>query len=189
MQKVSKQSLAMLALSILLAISIALTLTFAALSQQKTATGTITFDGNVALELTGFEGGPDSFTFTINNPTDASVINSALAGYQFALASTSQNAYISVKIVITGQSGITFTQTSEPTGYNAATGDAFATGYTWMSTNAFAVAGSTGDLADFITAEEFATSDLVIGSDGNVEKVSINVTIKAGSNVANATIA
>ena len=51
MQKVSKQSLAMLALSILLAISIALTFTFAGLTDQKTATGTITFNGNVAIEL------------------------------------------------------------------------------------------------------------------------------------------
>ena len=43
MQKVSKQSLAMIALSILLAISIALTFTFAAWSDSKTAKGTITF--------------------------------------------------------------------------------------------------------------------------------------------------
>ena len=43
MQKVSKQSLAMIALSILLAISIALTFTFAALTESKTAKGTITF--------------------------------------------------------------------------------------------------------------------------------------------------
>ena len=43
MQKVSKQSLAMIALSILLAISIALTFTFAALQGSKKATGTITF--------------------------------------------------------------------------------------------------------------------------------------------------
>ena len=43
MQKVSKQSLAMIALSILLAISIALTFTFAGLSATETATGTITF--------------------------------------------------------------------------------------------------------------------------------------------------
>ena len=50
MQKVSKQSLAMLALSILLAISIALTFTFAAVtSQSKTATGTITFDGQYSV--------------------------------------------------------------------------------------------------------------------------------------------
>ena len=189
MQKVSRQSLAMLALSILLAISIALTLTFAALSDSKTATGTITFSGNVALELTGFDGSEPTYTFTIDNPTDASAINSALANYQFALASTSQNAYISVKIVITGQTGITFAQTNQPTGYNAATGDSFATGYTWMSTAAFAADSSTGDLADFMTANEFETSDLVIGGDGNVENVSISVTIKAGSNVANATIA
>jgi len=51
MQKqVSKQSLAMVALSILLAISIALTFTFAAFVGTKTATGTITFSAGGTLE-------------------------------------------------------------------------------------------------------------------------------------------
>ena len=49
MQKVSKQSLAMLALSILLAISIALTFTFAGLADSKTATGTIQFSGEASI--------------------------------------------------------------------------------------------------------------------------------------------
>ena len=53
MQKVSKQSLAMIALSILLAISIALTFTFAALTNEKTATGTITFAGQYSITMTG----------------------------------------------------------------------------------------------------------------------------------------
>ena len=53
MQKVSKQSLAMLALSILLAISIALTFTFAALGvQQKDVSGTITFTGGLSIAVT-----------------------------------------------------------------------------------------------------------------------------------------
>ena len=49
MQKVSKQSLAMIALSILLAISIALTFTFAGLSASNTASGTITFQGDATV--------------------------------------------------------------------------------------------------------------------------------------------
>ncbi len=53
MQKVSKQSLAMIALSILLAISIALTFTFAALQDRKTATGTITFSGDASVTWSG----------------------------------------------------------------------------------------------------------------------------------------
>ena len=53
MQKVSKQSLAMIAHSILLAISIALTFTFAALTTKKTATGTITFTGKYSITMTG----------------------------------------------------------------------------------------------------------------------------------------
>ena len=62
MQKVSKQSLAMIALSILLAISIALTFTFAALSDKKTATGTITFSGASALLINNAE---EDYTFAI----------------------------------------------------------------------------------------------------------------------------
>ncbi len=69
MQKVSKQSLAMIALSILLAISIALTFTFAALSATKTATGTITLSGTVSVEWsytgTGY--------VTIDSDDDASI--------------------------------------------------------------------------------------------------------------------
>ena len=63
MQKVSKQSLAMIALSILLAISIALTFTFAALSASKTATGTITFNKAYGLTLNS---NADTYTFKVN---------------------------------------------------------------------------------------------------------------------------
>ena len=66
MQKVSKQSLAMIALSILLAISIALTFTFAALQDSKTATGQITFSDGFTLTATGFDGADPNFKFTIN---------------------------------------------------------------------------------------------------------------------------
>ena len=66
MQKVSKQSLAMLALSILLAISIALTFTFAALSSTKTATGTITFTGEMGLVFAGTDvADTNNLTFNI----------------------------------------------------------------------------------------------------------------------------
>ena len=54
MQKVSKQSLAMIALSILLAISIALTFTFAVFSGAKKANGTITFSGGFTLATANF---------------------------------------------------------------------------------------------------------------------------------------
>ena len=63
MQKVSKQSLAMLALSILLAISIALTFTFAAVSQARTATGTINFAGSSAILINDAQ---SDYTYTIN---------------------------------------------------------------------------------------------------------------------------
>ena len=93
MQKVSKQSLAMLALSILLAISIALTLTFAALSDSKTATGTITFSGDTFIAWSGgtVDDGNTTITlqqsnFTLTQQSDGTVdatlkdISTALAG-------------------------------------------------------------------------------------------------------------
>ena len=67
MQKVSKQSLAMIALSILLAISIALTFTFAALSAEKEATGTISFDKAYGLTLNT---NANSYTFTVRFKSD-----------------------------------------------------------------------------------------------------------------------
>jgi len=87
MQKVSKQSLAMLALSILLAISIALTFTFAALTDSKKATGTITFSGggSVTWEGTGAaDDGTYSFTlteadFTINAAGTEATLNKTFA--------------------------------------------------------------------------------------------------------------
>ena len=72
MQKqVSKQSLAVLALSILLAISMALTATFAAFTATKTATGTITFTpSNVQIVFSGWTGD----ALTLGN-TDFEVVN------------------------------------------------------------------------------------------------------------------
>ena len=65
MQKVSKQSLAMIALSILLAISIALTFTFAVLSDKQGATGMITFNNGFTLTAgTGLTKGTDESGFS-----------------------------------------------------------------------------------------------------------------------------
>ena len=97
MQKVSKQSLAMLALSILLAISIALTFTFAALSDSKTAQGTITFDGNVAIELGGTFVEGDSFdyelTLAVNQNGEID-----LSGATIGLGDNSTAAYVKVTV-------------------------------------------------------------------------------------------
>ena len=91
MQKVSKQSLAMIALSILLAISIALTFTFAALQDSQTATGTITFSGSGSLTFTldgamgsGTANGSISFkldetNFTISNDGKTATLTSGLS--------------------------------------------------------------------------------------------------------------
>ena len=98
MQKVSKQSLAMLALSILLAISIALTFTFAALNSTKTATGTITFTGEMGLIYAGTDVVDKDLTFTIQfgstgqptvKLTDQTA--TALSAVSLKLAETSKN--------------------------------------------------------------------------------------------------
>ena len=95
MQKVSKQSLAMLALSILLAISIALTFTFAAFSSSRTAEGTITFDGGIGLIYTGITDN-DSITFTIvfgaEGQPELKSGSTNLADIDLALANTSKSA-------------------------------------------------------------------------------------------------
>ena len=72
MQKVSKQSLAMIALSILLAISIALTFTFALLTDSKTATGTIQFSGSGSLSWSGFKGMTEASSNNITFSLDES---------------------------------------------------------------------------------------------------------------------
>ena len=109
MQKVSKQSLAMIALSILLAISIALTFTFAAAQATKAATGTITFSGKGALLLDGFAGTDEAGTFTIT-VSNGSILNylgtenkSSLSDLKFGLASTSAPAYVKVAISVKGK--------------------------------------------------------------------------------------
>ena len=97
MQKVSKQSLAMLALSILLAISIALTFTFAAASASKTATGTIKFTGDIALE---FSAATDNFAFNINVASTG--VATTAADEMIKVASTSAPAYVTVQLSIEG---------------------------------------------------------------------------------------
>ena len=106
MQKVSKQSLAMIALSILLAISIALTFTFAALQVKKTATGTITFSGNYAISMTGTDNDEltDAWTFkgTIV-PTGAITLNGTPTVKFTNIAKNASMSY-GVKITISGAS-------------------------------------------------------------------------------------
>ena len=102
MQKVSKQSLAMIALSILLAISIALTFTFAALSASKTATGTITFSGNVTVtyngDATASNGAivfaPDYVDNTVSTDNKSFVVSG-------------EAAYVKIEIEVTEGAGVT----------------------------------------------------------------------------------
>ena len=113
MQKqVSKQSLAMVALSILLAISIALTFTFAAFSTSKTVTSTVTFTApslSITLELPtehthavlDTESGNITVTleqtdFTIDGNgimTIKEAVETEIAAISFSIVSTVANAY------------------------------------------------------------------------------------------------
>jgi len=180
MQKVSKQSLAMLALSILLAISIALTFTFAGLSDQKTAQGTITFSGNVALEVTGGASGTgttqDPYIITIGAvSTNADPINTALAGISFKLAATSQAAYIKVtaSVELNGNNTDAVALTAKSvTGYTAAG---------LVQTSDAAVAVNEGKtLAELFNAS-FDSSKLVADGSGNIPAITIKFVIDANT--------
>ena len=96
MQKVSKQSLAMIALSILLAISIALTFTFAAIAgKTDKATGTITFSGDVAIQMAGFEGTTGAYTFTLTENADGVALADS---YKIGLAAKSVSAFVKIEV-------------------------------------------------------------------------------------------
>ena len=102
MQKVSKQSLAMIALSILLAISIALTFTFAGLSATKTATGNITFSGDATVKWA--QQGNDTTKYEISN--DSITINLTEADFDFnadgtaSLNETAKGEFAKVTVAI-----------------------------------------------------------------------------------------
>ena len=172
MQKVSKQSLAMLALSILLAISIALTFTFAALAaEQKTVNGTITFQGNVAIELGEGFVSESGNTYTISlTATDTGITIPATA--TIGLTSNSVNAYM--KVVVTALQGDN--ATSGAVTMSKAT--EFASGWTGELVSGFTssakiVAGSNIALDDLIAF----TVDL--DKMNGVENVTFTITIDA----------
>ncbi len=100
MQKVSKQSLAMIALSILLAISIALTMTFAALSANRTATGSITFSGNVSITYNDLA---QDGTFNLQPNYGDSNFTIPDTGAEFKI-SGDKNAYVRVTVTLTDAS-------------------------------------------------------------------------------------
>ena len=175
MQKVSKQSLAMIALSILLAISIALTFTFAALADKKTATGEITFIGNVALEFTG-TAIEESGKITISNvDSDASSIQNALSNAKFKLSEASQQAYIkvtaSVELGNHGAGAVTLTGNT--------VSDWKCDGTTVMTYNTKKLAANTPLALGYLFTAGVDTSKLVAGDDGSISKVTIKFVVEA----------
>ena len=146
MQKVSKQSLAMIALSILLAISIALTFTFAALQESKTAKGTIKFEGDASVTLSGgdvagnvmtFNLSNDDFTFdTRGGKTTAGVITSKLDAYtiQFSNSSTVELTWKIELASTNGKAVVTLAETGLTGTLKATTaGTAVTTGHIKLS--------------------------------------------------------
>ena len=112
MQKVSKQSLAMIALSILLAISIALTFTFAALSATRTATGNITLSGDATVkweqrgnELTKYNVSDDSITI---NLTEADFVFNADGSASLNGTAKGEFANVTVTIKNTAASNLNY---------------------------------------------------------------------------------
>ena len=105
MQKVSKQSLAMIALSILLAISIALTFTFAALSDSRTASGTITFSGNVTVEYNG-ETADGKIVFTTNYASSENVDANSVTTDNKSFVIAGSAAYAKITFTYTTQTGV-----------------------------------------------------------------------------------
>ena len=118
MQKVSKQSLAMLALSILLAISIALTFTFAALAaQEKTATGTITFEGGLSIAFSGFDQTTETAGITFGGNADAITVEFKqgafeLSGENFVLSEAAKTQLAKGVVTITSAVDKKFTWTA-----------------------------------------------------------------------------
>ena len=188
MQKVSKQSLAMLALSILLAISIALTFTFAAAQDTKSATGTITFTGNAALTISGFAGTDEAGTFTINvDSNGVSYVGgesvTLLEDMKFGLATTSAPAYVKVVLSVQGKNieiGPTAANKavavamSNPAGFDAPLDNA-------IKTSAKQAAGKTWTLKKVLS---FA-SDVSKYVDEPAGATKVTLTITADTDIAN----
>ena len=175
MQKVSKQSLAMLALSILLAISIALTFTFAALTaQQKTATGTITFNGTLAITMSGGAISADGSNYEITIEgvtTDATPITTALQNSNIGIIGP--KAYI--KVVASVDNG----NSTDAVKITTATNESFTAsgGNTQISNNLIAQ-GTNTTLASLFTVT-FTPGNLVPNATGVIEDITITFTIDA----------
>ena len=114
MQKTSKQGLAILALSILLAISFALTITFASFRVIESATGTVTFTGDVSVAWTDngsgltFVGTGDAgCSFTLNETHfqyDAEMSTATLN-------QTARDALAKIQVTFTNNSALTMAWT------------------------------------------------------------------------------
>ncbi len=196
MQKVSKQSLAMLALSILLAISIALTFTFAALTDSKKATGTITFSGNVALEMecgigsptgTGTTTDPFVFTYQVNGQTSAAAtvtaINAELANVTFGLADASNDAYIQVKVTATaGGTAIVLADGTKDTAFGNKVGE-LGTGAVYTTTDV-TTKDSSYNLGQFVQV-----SSINFATISNSDTIKITLEVKAALNKTDVIIA
>ena len=147
MQKTSKQGLAILALSILLAISFALTITFASFRVTESATGTVTFTGDVSVAWTdngsglNFVGTGDAgCSFTLNETHfqyDAEMTTATLND-------TAKTALGKIQVTFTNNSALTMAWT--------------------VALNETASQGLVVDLADNLTGDVAAKSGETAGT-------------------------
>lgn len=160
--KVSKQTLAIVALSLLLAIAMALTVTFAAFSNTNTVNGSITFSGDVVFTVTtagatnvSLSGTPSTngatFTVSISGITDDTAMETALAGIRFGLTSTSVSAYM--QIVLT-----------DPSGANAGVlTPTYATGTPTITSNAGVTVTANASTKTYVTGKMGASDYVTLG--------------------------
>ena len=182
MQKVSKQSLAMLALSILLAISIALTFTFANLYDTKTATGTISFEGTVAIQFgTSFTESEGSYSLSLTaNSTGINIPANATIG----LTGESTDAYL--KITISELSGNNVSSTGKEAVTVALADDISSETYTTSTADGIVITTKSKVVAG--TSGNIALSDLIkftVNLDNLVDETTVEFTITVNADVDN----
>jgi len=162
MQKqVSKQSLAVLALSILLAISMALTATFAAFSATKSATGTISFtSAGYTIEMTGVENpeATDEWTFKGKLAADGTITLDTAATVTFTNVVTGVAMHYSVTIS-TDKAGITLGETTS-------------------------VKSSTTEATETVVLSTLLAEKATITADYDYSAITLSVSIKVGSTAA-----
>lgn len=128
MQKqISKQGLAIVALSLLLAVCMALTATFAVFKTSETVNGSITFSGNSVLSISGF-GEATNQTYTYSKTSKIAGITDGASYYStgsIGLTSSSAASYLKVTFTLTADKGVDITLTAPEGWYRVSATNVF----------------------------------------------------------------